>query len=177
MINLRPQEALALPVDELALLILGDIVRTGAWNEYNVLNSYRNDSAGLGYGDDLEARKAIAEATGWLRSQGMIARAPDQTADAAIIVTRWGHEALKKGLAEIKAINRIQSNLHPHLEQKVRRHFLLGEYEMAIFVAMKAIEVRVRRLAGYGDEMIGSDMITRAFKIRWPASRSCRTAW
>jgi uncharacterized protein (TIGR02391 family) len=33
---------------------------------------------------------------------------------------------------------------------------------------MKAVEVRVRRLAGYGDEMIGTDMMTRAFKAGGP---------
>ncbi|GLY53584.1 TIGR02391 family protein [Lentzea sp. NBRC 102530] len=168
MIGLRPAEALALPIDELAMLVLEDIVRSNHWNEWNVLNSYVNDSAGLGYGNDPEARKAIAEAMGWLRSQGMIARSPEQTADAAIIVTRWGGEALKKSVAEVLAVNRIQSNLHPQLEQKVRRQFLLGEYEMAIFVAMKAIEVRVRHLAGYGNEVIGGDLMIKAFKSGGP---------
>jgi uncharacterized protein (TIGR02391 family) len=168
MISISPSEALALPVDELALLVMADLVKTNEWNEYNYLNSYRNDQAGLGYGSNQPARGAIAEALTWLRSQAMIARTPDQTADAAIFVTRWGHQALTKSLAEVRATSRIQVSLHPLIGRKVRRQFLLGEYENAIFVALKAVEVRVRKLCGYGDEMIGVPMMTQAFKPGGP---------
>lgn len=34
-----PSRALALPVDELALEVLADLVATNQWNEYNYLNS------------------------------------------------------------------------------------------------------------------------------------------
>lgn len=33
---------------------------------------------------------------------------------------------------------------------------------------MKAVEVRVRKLAGNGDEMIGTDLMTKAFKTGGP---------
>ena len=49
------------------------------------------------------------------------------------------------------------------VERPARRQFLLGEYEQAIFVAMKAVEVRVRELGGFGDELIGVDLMNRAF--------------
>jgi Protein of unknown function (Hypoth_ymh) len=58
-------------------------------------------------------------------------------------------------LPAIRAVERIQGNLHPLLEQRVRRQFLLGEYEQAIFVAMKAIEIRVRGLARFTNDIIG----------------------
>jgi uncharacterized protein (TIGR02391 family) len=45
---------------------------------------------------------------------------------------------------------------------------MLGEYEQAIFVAMKAVEVRVRKLGGYGDEVIGVPLMTQAFKQGGP---------
>jgi uncharacterized protein (TIGR02391 family) len=168
MIDIPASEALAMPVDELALVVLADLVRTRQWNEYNYLVACHADRTGLGYLDNTEAQQAIAEAMGWLRSQGMIARTPAHSADAAIFVTRWGHQALEKSLAEIRAVNRIQVNLHPLIDRKVRRQFLLGEYENAIFVALKAIEVRVRKLGGYGDEMIGVPMMTQAFKAGGP---------
>ncbi|MFK0250873.1 TIGR02391 family protein [Amycolatopsis azurea] len=168
MIEISATEALEMPVDELALLALADIVKTDEWNEYNYLNSYKHDRLGLGYQQNPKAREAISEATGWLRSQGMIARAPAQSADAAIFVTRWGRQALKSSLAEIRAVHRIQVSLHSSIHRKVRRQFLLGEYENAIFVAMKSVEVRVRKLAGYGDEMIGVPMMTQAFKSGGP---------
>ena len=41
---------------------------------------------------------------------------------------------------------------------------MLGEYEMAIFASMKAIEVRVRKLSKLGDEIVGVDLMKQAFK-------------
>ena len=51
------------------------------------------------------------------------------------------------------------------IDQRVRRQFLLGEYEQAVFVAMKAVEVRVRMLGGFADDKIGVDLMTNAFKL------------
>src|SRR5438874_2491921 len=96
MIDLSATDALDLPVDELGLLVLADLVRGDAWSEHNYTNSYRNDHAGLGYRDNTDAQQAIAEAVGWLRAQGMIARTPAHSDSAAIFVTRWGRQALEK---------------------------------------------------------------------------------
>lgn len=156
MISLTPQAALELSVDELALHVLADLVETEEWNEYNyTLHAYRQNTA---------AREVLAEALGWLRAHGMIARTPGNSSDAAIFVTRRGHDVLKMNVRDIRAVNRVQENLHPLIEQKVRRQFLLGEYENAIFVAMKAVEIRVRKLGGFGDEVIGADLMTKALK-------------
>ena len=168
MIRLPSTDALALPVDELALVVLKDLAERNEWNEYNYLVSCKNDQAGLGYQRSRDAREAVSEALTWLRAHGMIARDPDKTHDAAIFVTRWGRQALTKSLAEIRATIRIQGHLHPLIERKARRQFLLGEYENAIFVALKAVEVRVRKLGGYGDDMIGVTLMTQAFKPGGP---------
>ncbi len=167
MLTLPPDDALQLPVDELAMLVLADIVATNEWNEYNYGNLHRQDVKG-GYSSNADARNAISEATGWLRSHGMIARKTENNSPDSIFVTRSGHEALTKSLAEIRAVDRIQDNLHPLIEQRVRRQFLLGEFEQAIFVAMKAIEVRVRKLGDYGNDVIGVDLMTRALKPGGP---------
>ena len=106
-----------------------------------------------GYSGNASARNAISEAMGWLRSHGVIARKSEENNPDSIFVTRWGHEALTKSLAEIRAVDRIQENLRPLIEQRVRRQFMLGEYEQAIFVAMKAVEVRVRKLGGFGNDV------------------------
>lgn len=167
MLTIPPEDALQLPVDELGLLVLADLLATDQWNEYNYGNLHRQDVKG-GYSRSADARNAISEAMGWLRSQGMIARNTENNSPDSIFVTRWGHEALTKSLAEIRAVDRIQKNLHPLIEQRVRRQFLLGEYEQAIFVAMKAVEVRVRKLGEYGNDMIGVDLMTRALKPGGP---------
>jgi uncharacterized protein (TIGR02391 family) len=165
MITLGPDEAIELPVDELGLLVLADLVKINEWNEYNYVLRYQHN---VEYRSRPDAQRAISEAMGWLRSQGMLARTPGNNADAAIFVTRWGHEALGKNAAEIRAVSRLQVGLHAALERKVRRQFLLGEYENAIFVAMKAVEVRVRDLGGFGHEITGVDLMTRAFKSGGP---------
>ncbi|MDT0568625.1 TIGR02391 family protein [Streptomyces sp. DSM 3412] len=163
MISLTAQAALELPVDELALHVLEDMVQSNMWNSYNYSLQYNSDASYSGQG-----AKAIAEAVQWLSAQGMLASEPGNSSAHAIFVTRRGHEAIKQGISTVRSVNRLQGDLHPLIEAKARRQFLLGEYENAIFVSMKAIEVRVRQLAGFGDEVIGSDLMIKAFKPGGP---------
>ncbi|MFG3059010.1 TIGR02391 family protein [Streptomyces sp. NPDC048231] len=163
MISLSAPAALELPVDELALHVLEDMERSSTWSSYNYCLQYKSDASYNGQG-----AKAIAEAVQWLLAQGMLASEPGNSSSHAIFVTRRGHEALKQGIATVRSVNRLQGDLHPLIEAKARRQFLLGEYENAIFVSMKAIEVRVRQLAGFGDEVIGSDLMIKAFKSGGP---------
>jgi uncharacterized protein (TIGR02391 family) len=155
-----PQRARGLPIDELALDVLRDIVAIEEWNEYNYTNTAAQDPR---YRGDNAALRALAEALGWLRARGLIARTPGQTADAAIFVTRAGHAALREGLVAVRAANALQDGLHPLIEERCRRQFLLGEFEQAVFVGMKAVEVRVRELGSFGDDATGVDLMNRAF--------------
>jgi hypothetical protein len=108
-----PSRALALPVDELALEILADLVATNAWNEHNYLNAASQDPR---YRHHDDALRALAEALTWLRARVLIARAPGQT-DSAIFVTRAGHAALKEGLTRVRAAGRLHEGLHSSLER------------------------------------------------------------
>jgi hypothetical protein len=96
----------------------------------------------------------------WLRGSAFIARTPGSTPDA-IFVTARGHEALTRGITTVRAVRRVEHDLHPLIAQRVRRQFLLGEYEQAVFVAMKAIEVRVRQLGGFPDDKVGVPLMQR----------------
>jgi uncharacterized protein (TIGR02391 family) len=62
------------------------------------------------------------------------------------------------------AEDRLTMTLHPSLEAKVRPIFALGDYETAAFSAMKAVEVRVRDLAGIADSVIGVNLMRSSFK-------------
>jgi uncharacterized protein (TIGR02391 family) len=55
------------------------------------------------------------------------------------------------------------SRLHPLIEAEARDQFLNRKPELGVFASMRSIEVRVRRLAGYGDEMIGIALMNAAF--------------
>jgi uncharacterized protein (TIGR02391 family) len=74
-----------------------------------------------------------------------------------------GRRVIEDGPDSFYATERLQRGLHPTIELKARPQFLIGEYEQGVFAAMKAVEVRVRRLAGFGNEVIGVDLMNRAF--------------
>jgi uncharacterized protein (TIGR02391 family) len=156
-IALPSDTLLALPVDERGLLILQDLLDIGEWNEQNYLLRY-----------EAPSDRAISEGMAWLRGRAYLARTPDQSSDSAIFVTARGRAALASGLRMIRASERLELGLHPLIEQRVRRQFLLGEYEQAVFVAMKTVEIRVRTLSGLGDEMVGVELMTRAFRPTGP---------
>lgn len=93
-INLPATDALAMPVEQLAFLVLRDLVETSERSEHNYLIACKNDRARLGYKQSREAREAISEALTWLRAHCLIARDPDLPSDAAIFVTRLGYLTL-----------------------------------------------------------------------------------
>lgn len=157
MIDIDASQVAALPVDQLGLAILDDLIATKEWNEYNYLLV-----AGNHYGPG-PALDAMAEALGWLRARALIARKPGQTSDAAIFVTRTGRQVAEDGPKAFHASERLQGGTHPLIEAKARPQFLIGEYEQGVFASMKAVEVRVRQLGGFGDDVIGVDLMNKAF--------------
>jgi uncharacterized protein (TIGR02391 family) len=147
--------AVALPIDELALVVLRDLIAVKEWNSYNY---------GLNYNSaPIEVRHAIAEALGWLASKVLMAREPGQTTSDAIFVTRRGHQAAVEGLEPLRAAERLQADLHPELERLVRRQFLLGEYGLAVFAAMRQVEIRLRSAAGASDSLVASRLARQVF--------------
>lgn len=154
MLTISSDAIQALPVDERGLAVLQDLVTTNQWNEHNYLLEYRGQASD----------RAIAEAMAWLRGRAFIARTPGQSSGDAIFVTERGQEALRQGITTVRAAERLEHGLHPQIEQRARRQFLLGEFEQAVFVAMKAVEVRVRALGGLGDDVVGVTLMTQAFR-------------
>jgi len=161
MINLPADDVVALPVDQLGLAILSDLVSTDEWNEYN----YMLTAQGIYAGTALEA---LAEAVMWLRARALIARTPGQSSDTAIFVTRTEKRVLADGPQAFYASERLQGGVHRLIEAKARPQFLIGEYEQGVFASMKAVEVRVRHLAAFGDAITGVDLMNRAFGTAGP---------
>ena len=58
----------------------------------------------------------------------------------------------------------LDMDLHPRIAVRVRSQFLLGEYELAAFAAMREVEIRVRELADASAGDIGVPLLTKAFK-------------
>lgn len=82
MLNLPEKTILELPVDQLGLLLLKDMVARETWNTRNYILEAQQWH-GLPQG---EPTKAVAEAIGWLYARGLIAADPDQSSSDAMFV-------------------------------------------------------------------------------------------
>jgi uncharacterized protein (TIGR02391 family) len=164
---LSDDEILLLPIDRLSLTVLQHLAETKEWNTGNFRNSQ-----GQKRKNPIVA-EAMTEAIGWLLSNNLIAHGkPGQSAQDSMIVTRAGREALATGLATLRAGQRLQVDIHPRL-RRIQSQFLLGEYELAAFAAMREVEIRVRQLVRADESAIGVSLIKNSFKELGPlADRS-----
>ena len=168
MIKLSPETTLELPIDELAIIVLKDIDECHEDSEYNYMFQYIEGHDSL-YKEGVGSRYhlgvyAITEAIAYLRSRHMLSHRPNDNRNDTMIITATGRKAMDLSLNDLKAIDRLRDNIHPLILRKARRQFLLGEYENAIFVSMKAVEVRVRKLSNFGDDVTGVDLMIKSFK-------------
>jgi uncharacterized protein (TIGR02391 family) len=152
-----PVDVPELPIDQLGLMMLGKFAEGGGWSSRNLMLELNE----AGYRD--EAGNAMAEAFAWLGNRGLVAPDPTKNEWTAVTTTRLGQQVLADGPAVLHATERLQEGLHPLIAAKARRQFLMGEYEQAVFVSMKAVEVRVRSLGGFGDDVYGVDLMNKAF--------------
>ncbi len=122
--ELSPDETQSLPIDRLGFLVLKHLADTKEWNADNFLNSGRI----LNF--LKPTLRCWSEALNWLVSKNLVARgAPDRSGPSAIFVTRLGHTVLETGLETIRAVERLDVELHHRLEHRVKSEFLLGEFE------------------------------------------------
>jgi uncharacterized protein (TIGR02391 family) len=157
MIELSPSDLEALPVDERALLVLRDMEATRTSNERTYVRLCPRTS-----------QFTIAEAIAWLRGRAFIASDPNQTPIEAFFITARGRKALEQDIRTVQDVEQIERGLHPRIYQKAWRQFLLGEFEQAVFVSMKEVEIRVRALGGFGDDVFGVTLMQKAFGSAGP---------
>lgn len=154
-----------LPVDRLALLVLADAVRVNTWNWRNWALGFANERPSPGL---KAAQDAVAEAWGWLAAKVLISTKGGSYDFHDFHVTRAGLEALDRGLAYVRASIRLDVDLVEALEQKVRPQFLLGDFELAAFAAMREVEISVREQAGLGTDLLGVALMQNAFRDGGP---------
>ncbi|WP_420638816.1 TIGR02391 family protein [Candidatus Poriferisocius sp.] len=159
MLQLEIAQIEELPVDELGLLILEDIHSSDVRDAHDYWLNYGNGNVYAG----TAVPQAIQEALAWLMSRGLLVPDLDRHNLHSIAVSRAGKLAITEGIDRVRAEHRLAEGLHPEIERRARPQFLLGEYEQAIFVSLKAVEVRVRELSDLGDNVVGVDLINQAF--------------
>ena len=148
-----------MPLDALALLVLADF--DGGWN-YRSYFIERAQRHGAVYRQEGVPER-IAEAWAWLESKALVGPHPHQNSSDSRMVTESGRHALKHGLDQLRAAERLNVDLHPSIATRVRRQFLMGEFEPAVLVALREVEIRVRRMSGFGEDKLGVQLMTAAF--------------
>ena len=159
------EEIRNLPLPDLALRLLA--TQSEVDGPINPNNTLRGVEAALGEtpqtdGDRLMSR--IADAWAWLESHGLIGPSAKNTQSVTQQLTETGRElALDTGaISKVWASDRLSGDLHRGLLSG-RSNFALGDYETASFAAMKAVEVEVRRVARLPNEVLGVNLMRRAF--------------
>jgi len=166
-------EAVELPVDELALWLLQRVAPGrpgGGTNRHNLLLGSSWQSSPTEAEPPEEFMLVIAEAFDWLLAHGLIAEMPTNMGGFAgggtFFRTRLGEAVLEahNPVEHVRASQQLVVSLHPRIEARVRRQFLLGEHETAVFIPLREVEIRVRELSGAGEDVHGVSLMRFAFK-------------
>jgi uncharacterized protein (TIGR02391 family) len=163
-----PQELLRLQPEELAGILI-EVIPSAMQQDHFLLGAIVQQvlpPTGDGWPRQCERDVilAIAESLGWLVSQGLVIRDPFQPAEWYILTRRGRSLATKTDLEAYRRGRELPLHLlSSALAEKVEYLFLRGDYDIAVFQAFKEVEVAVRKACGYGAEVIGKTVMTRAF--------------
>ncbi len=114
-----------------------------------------------------EIKVAICEAWAWLEAQGMLIPSPDRNGQHGFrILSRRAHQYEDETEFANSRVARIlpKEVLHPRIADKVWCAFVRGDFDVAVFQAMKGVEVFVREATRLPDTCIGRVLMQEAFK-------------
>lgn len=162
-----PENVLSLEPEELAGPVLEYLnslpeAKTGKLNRFNFSSQDTVKEYPPEYQDEI--RRALMEAWVWLEHEGFIAPKPEVEGEW-IFITRRGRAL--RNTTDFEAFRRTnilpKKSLHPIIAQKVWATFLRGDYDTAVFQAFKEVEIAVREACGWGSEVLGVDLMRKAF--------------
>lgn len=105
---------------------------------------------------------ALSEAFGWLLAQGLIVDAPASNG-WRVFSRRARKFEDENDFADYAAARHLpkKESLHDRLRGRAWNAFMRGEFDVAVFQAMKAVEIEVRRASGI--RLLGKDLMRAAF--------------
>lgn len=109
---------------------------------------------------------ALREAAAWLSAQGLIIPAESTNGrNGWCVLSRRARKFQNEGeFASYTAARRVpRENLHPRIRSSVWMAFMRNEFDVAAFLAMKAVEVAVREVAGLSDKELGVTLMRKSF--------------
>ena len=117
---------------------------------------------------ESEVRLAYVEAWSWLEAQGLVVPEPGSNGQNGFRrlsrrARRFQDEEEFQGFAAATLLPK--SILHPSISEKVWLAFVRGDFDVAVFLALKQVEISVRQACGYGEDAYGSTMMRQAFHV------------
>jgi len=164
-----PDDLEDFPVEEIGQRILKWIAACDEWrnSKFSPDNTLADAfiSPYCGLPKLLPVTRLLNEAWAWLEHEGLLA--PDDWR-GWFRISRRGREVLKELEKEPRSAflsSKIlpKDSLHPVLKTKAWPVFLRGDFDTAVFAAMKEVEVQVRVAGGFGNENYGVDLMREAF--------------
>jgi len=112
-----------------------------------------------------EINLALAEAWAWLVAQGLLVPVPAHAgSDGRLLSRRARRFENEAEFARFTVARMLRKEaLHPRISDKAWSAFMRGEYDVAVFQAMKAVEVATREAAGLANELLGPKLMRKAF--------------
>ncbi|WP_445502676.1 TIGR02391 family protein [Microvirga sp. G4-2] len=163
---------LALEPEELSakvLFLLKQHYRDTQFHPGNFINEIAPGSSSSPYPTHrlAEIAAAVSEAFAWLEGQALIV----PVADNSNRQSGWRQLSRRAKRLETEtevaafamASHVAKANLHPTIAQTVWMAFIRGEFDVAVFQAMKAVEVAVREAAHLPANVIGVRLMRDAF--------------
>ncbi len=107
--------------------------------------------------------RAKMEAWSYLEREGFLAEEPAN--HGWYFITERGKKIKEaKDFSAYRVAGMLPKHLlHPTIGAKVEAPFLRGEYDTAVFLAMKEVEVGVRTAGGFAATDIGTNLMRKAF--------------
>ncbi len=114
---------------------------------------------------EAEINLALAEAWAWLQAQGLVVPAADSGQYGWLVLSRRAKRfESETEFARYAVARRLPKEaLHQRIAEKVWMAFMRGEFDVAAFQAMKAVEVSVRDAADLGNNLVGVPLMRAAF--------------
>jgi uncharacterized protein (TIGR02391 family) len=147
-------------------------VNQGGFLFSNLLNELWSPNRPRGQGPPYpmalqkEIDLALGEAWAWLVAQGLLVPGPGAAGGLDWrVLSRRAQRFEDEGEFARYAVARMlpKDSLHPRISNKVWSAFMRSEFDVAVFQATKAVEVAVREASGLSDDVIGVNLMRKAF--------------
>lgn len=167
-----PEELLILPVEQVAMHLLKRLA-THPNNTFRATKFTSQNGEILTQGPGYHAPqviKAIQEAFDWLYVNGLTMVSPNDINHGMFVLTRRGLQIAEEAdpLRLLRAENLLTMPLHPAIRDRARLFFGAGEYEAAVLMAFRELEIRLRAVGPYDASDLGPPLMRNAFNADTP---------